>query len=146
MTLEKAPASLKTIVDDAIRDIGKAPRKEMKEALDEMTEDLKTSAENFSKAATTVETKAKAADKTMDALAQEAFDLGASIEGLEPIARTYRFISEGKGEPYDVVPPAVDFMKQLLSWEESHFPNAKTIWLRSAIEETDRNWKNSRRV
>lgn len=143
---KKGPASLTRIVDDAIEELerarGEAVRK-LQDAVNIMNDDVKASAGEFSKAATDVKTQATEASKVMDALSQEAFELGMEVEGLEPIGRTYRFISEGTGEPKEVIPWAVKFMEQLSKWELGHFGPRKTTWLDSAIEETKKNWANS---
>jgi len=146
--LKDAPGSLKTIIAETIREIDKArgrARKKLNDAIDSMNKKVDKSAEKFSNAAAEVATKAANADKTMDSLTQEAYNLGLEIAGLDPIGKAYRFMSEGKGDPKDVIPWAITFNEQLEKWEREKFGEYKTTRLQDVIKEMKQNWANSKK-
>lgn len=76
---KKGPASLTRMVDDAIEELKRARKiavGSLQDPVNAMNNNVKASAETFSKAAADVENKATAASEVMDALNKEAFDLG----------------------------------------------------------------------
>jgi hypothetical protein len=89
-----------------------------------------------------MEEAAKEVVSDMDRIGKEAFDAGEEIERLKPIGRIHRFIAEGTGEPDDVFPFALDFLKSFASWEKRN-PDYETSDIESAIGEVGENWKGS---
>jgi chromosome segregation ATPase len=143
-----AKKSMNTMVKStktAVRSVKGAAHDSLMDTVGKLNADVLDSKEKFSQAAKDVETKAANANRVMDALTQEAFDLGREIEGLEPISRTYRFISKGEGEPNEAILVAVDFMEQLSKWEKDHIGPHRTYTLDRAIQETKENWASLRK-
>ena len=142
-TLEEAPASLKTIVDGAVKDIGTAPIKEMKNALDEMKEKVKAATADFSAAATEIQTKAANAKADIEDAMQKSLDLGKTVGQLNQTNKIFRFIYEGEGLPDEVASYAVDFLEMLDYWQYKHIPDSdrlKRIEFDGVIKEIKRKW------
>lgn len=140
-TLEEAPASLKSIVDDAIKEIGKAPTKKMEDAIDEMSEKLRTATKEFSTAAAEVQMKAGNARDDMEDAMQKALNLGKMIGTLSQYNRLFRFMMEGVGLPEDVAPQSLEFLERLDNWQRVHIEDSsKRINLEGVIRELKLKW------
>jgi len=144
-TLQKAPASLKSIVDDAIREVGRAPLKEMGESIDEMNEKLKAATEEFSAAGAELGTKARGAKEDMEGAMQEALELGKTIGKLVQFNLLYRFMVEGEGQQNDVVSQSVMYLLQLDNWQLKYIDDRrKRLDLARLIKEMKEKWASQK--
>ena len=142
-TAEKSMHSIASTAKKDIRGVRKEAVDNLKATGKDLNDELIASTSRFSDAATAAAEKANEAKGEMEEALKQAVDVGRQIQGLDPIQKAYQFISTGEGEPNEVLRVAIDFMEQLLKWEESRPWKPNTYYLDKAMEETKRNWDKS---
>lgn len=145
---KNAKKSMDTMVTEATTAIGKVrgeAEAKVAGAGNDLNDAIVRNTAKFAEAAESVKTQAGAAESAIDEAMKRAIDVGKQIQGLEPIVRVYRFISDRTGKPEEVYPIAVDFMESLSEWQRTlhGYGYLRTYELDGVLKEMRENWGES---
>jgi chromosome segregation ATPase len=145
---DNAKGSMDTMVTEAktaIDEVSGEAEAKVRGAGNELNAAIVESTAKFKGAAESVKKQADAVENEIGDAMNRAIDVGKQIQGLEPIARIYRFISERKGKPEEVYPIALDFIEGLGEWQRTlhGYGYINTYELDELVKEMKKNWGKS---